>query len=218
MMILDKDSQELGFSADHFKLAEGPKIKYAGKHYPKDLGNTKPMQSVAHQPVEPQIQVTTKPGKHDPVKIKNSFNQGSSFSMNNTKPTTISRSGAVLNQMGEPLSDAHLRVVNSSGQFKFVAVTDHLGTFELTTLSSDLVEVSHVGYKSVVVPVYDIEYVIELQEETELLDEIVITTTNPPKKKSNTLMYLGLSVLGLFLLSKKKNKDNKGLKGVNVTI
>jgi len=85
------------------------------------------------------------------------------------------------------------------------------GMYELRASYDDQIRISFVGYKTVTLPASEVPKAIELQQQTQDLDEIVITA----KKKSKNYMYAGLGFTALFLMyisaegDKRKNRNRK---------
>ena len=88
--------------------------------------------------------------------------------------------GQVTDEQGQPVSYANV-VLLSLPDTTFVdgGVTDSAGVFNIATEYPDaLLRVSSVGYRTAIVPVGK-GLIIRLEEETELLDEVVIKSTLP---------------------------------------
>lgn len=90
---------------------------------------------------------------------------------------------------------------------------DAKGMYELQASQNDEIRISFVGYKTIIMRASELPKAIELQEQTERLDEIVITGKKKVKAKNYMMVGLGLTAL-LFMYAiaeddKKKKKKQK---------
>ncbi len=100
--------------------------------------------------------------------------------------------GVVLSPEGEPIIGANIVEVGTMNG----ASTDVDGTFSLMVAPASSIEVSYMGYESVVMAVGSrTTFTITLQSDSALLDEVVVTAMGI-KKKSSSLTYSTQQVEG----------------------
>ena len=89
--------------------------------------------------------------------------------------------GKVIDSTGETLLGVSVKILNSNNG----TITNMDGTFELNVQSSDILEFSYMGYKKERVSVNDKTYiVVEMKEDTEILDEVVVVGYGTKRKGS----------------------------------
>lgn len=90
--------------------------------------------------------------------------------------------GKIIDSQKEPLIGVNVIVKGTSNG----TVTDFDGNFSLSANSGDILQVSYIGFKSKEVPATSSNIIIELQEDTEALDEVVVVGYGTQKKVSVT--------------------------------
>lgn len=91
----------------------------------------------------------------------------------------ISVKGTVKDQTGEPVIGANVLVKGTTNG----VITDIDGKFVLQALEKDVLQVSFMGYKTVEVKASSQPVVVVLQEDTELLDEVVVIGYGTTRKE-----------------------------------
>jgi len=108
---------------------------------------------------------------------------------------TVTIHGVVKDKSGEAIMGATVIVKNQPG---LGSSTDINGRFKITTGKYDVLEVTYLGYKKAEVPVVGIknpdELVVELEEESQKVDEVVVTASGTQKKKTLTGAFTTVEV------------------------
>lgn len=91
--------------------------------------------------------------------------------------------GVIVDQTGEPIIGANILIKGKQGTG---TITDFDGNFTLDASSKDVLVISFVGFKTLEVPVGNKTiFQITLKEDTETLDEVVITAFGAGQKKES---------------------------------
>lgn len=110
----------------------------------------------------------------DEVQVQNSFSIGKNITVK----------GTVVDKNNEPIIGANIIVRGNAGNG---AITDLNGNFTLTVPSDAVLTVSFIGYGSKEVPVAGKKTLhVVLEEDSELLDEVVVVAYGTQKKISST--------------------------------
>ncbi len=92
-------------------------------------------------------------------------------------------SGVVKDKNGEPVFAASVVISGTTD----ITATDIDGKFTINTPENAILEVSFIGYKTAIVSVNGKEYLeITLEEETELLDDVIVVAFGTAKKEAYT--------------------------------
>ncbi len=91
----------------------------------------------------------------------------------------MSVKGTVKDQTGEPIIGANVLVKGTTNG----VITDIDGRFVLQAVGKDVLQISFMGYKTVEVKASSQPIVVVLQEDTELLDEVVVIGYGTTRKE-----------------------------------
>ena len=100
----------------------------------------------------------------------------------------ISAKGVVKDQTGEPVIGANVLVKGTSTG----VITDIDGKFSLPATKNDVLVISFVGYKTQEVPVTGKDMMVTLQDDTELLDEVVVLGYGASARKQDLSASVGV--------------------------
>lgn len=100
----------------------------------------------------------------------------------------ISVKGIVKDQIGEPVIGANVLVRGTTNG----VITNVNGEFILSTIKSDVLVVSFVGYTTQEIPVSEKQMTIVLKEDTELLDEVVVLGYGANTRKQDLSASVGI--------------------------
>lgn len=108
---------------------------------------------------------------------------------------------------GNQLEDANISI---NGVHK--TKTDANGFFFLSNiLSTDIIKVTHIGYKSFEAEASKFPTAVDMMTEAEVLKEVTITGKSKPKNKTNWLLWLGIGT-GLGLIAYKMHSAKATVK------
>lgn len=92
----------------------------------------------------------------------------------------------------KPLEGAHVYYLRNG--VKIGSTTDLNGEYELQAEPTDIITISFLGFETVTLKASEIQKTEYLDPKYEQLNEVVVTA--PKKNKNNTMLYLGLGILG----------------------
>ncbi len=135
----------------------------------------------------------------------------------NTKNCGCTMKKAPLMLLQGIITDAKTKAPFQAGLVNVYNVTKGTGTlpdakgmYQLQAAHNDEIRISFVGYRTISLRAFELPKLIELQEETQNLEEVVITA----KKKTNNYAIVGLGLTALLFMyaisedEKKKKPKN----------
>lgn len=121
---------------------------------------------------------------------------GCQTSIKNTSIMEIS--GNIIDKTTKaPLTGAH--IVNIEGQKG--TISDDVGAYTIAAEGDQMIQFSFVGFKEITLPASQITTTIEMEEDSNTLDEVIITAKKSMDKAG---FWVGLGLVGLFTYAKAK--------------
>ncbi|MFS4484224.1 carboxypeptidase-like regulatory domain-containing protein [Hyunsoonleella sp. 2307UL5-6] len=109
----------------------------------------------------------------------------------------------------KPLSAAHVYYIKNGDEMG--VITNQKGEFTLLAEPNDLVIISFLGFETIEARASELNQIEYMQPKYEQLNEVNITNKKGDPK-NNTILYLGLGVLGIVLgYSLVDSKNNKSV-------
>lgn len=111
---------------------------------------------------------------------------------------TMEVSGNIIDKTTKaPLTGAH--IVNVEGHKG--TISDDVGAYTIAAQGDQMIQFSFVGFKEITLPASQITTTIEMEEDSNTLDEVIITATKSMDKAG---FWVGLGLVGLFTYAKAK--------------
>ena len=143
--------------------------------------------------------------KYKTKPVSHQYEYDSEMRTSNTESAMVQITGQVINDFGEPLSDAHIVTAKGEG-----TVTNDNGEFSLWIDVEDKISISHLGYKPIsIFPNITNTNTIQLEQDIEQLEEVVV---NANEKKTSAGVWLFAAIVAGVLLFKKGDKATNGLR------